>query len=134
MSRWRWPLYAAGTAMVAWGLYGQVLGDDTKPARVAVLWVAAALANDLVLAPLFLVLGLLGRRVLPGRLRGSVQGGVLVAGVLVLVAVPALGRYGARSDNPSVLPRDYTSGLLVALAVVAGGTVLHAAVHLLRRR
>ena len=134
MSPWRWPLYAAGTAMVGWGLYGQVLGDDTKPARVAVLWVAAALANDLVLAPLVLVLGLVGRRVLPGRLRGSLQGGAFVAGVLVLLAVPALGRYGARSDNPSVLPRDYTSGLLVALAVVGGATVLHAAVRLLRRR
>lgn len=128
LSRWRWPLYALGTAMMAWGAWGQVHGADTKPARVAVLWVASALGHDLVIAPVVVVVGLLVRR-LPRR--GVVQGALLVAGGLVLVAVPALGRFGARADNPSVLPRDYRAGLLVALGVVA---VVAGTVALLSRR
>ena len=134
LSPWRWPLYAAGTAMIGWGVWGQLYGADTKPVRVAMLWLVAALAHDLVLAPLLVALGWLGRRALPGRVRGSVQAGFLVAGVLVLLAVPALGRFGAKADNPSVLPRDYPRGLLIALALVLLGTVVHAVLHGLTHR
>lgn len=134
MSPWRWPLYAVGTAMMAYGVWGQVYGESTKPVRVAVLWVVAALAHDLVIAPIAFTLGWLARRAVPGRVRASLQGAVLVAVGLVLVAVPALGRYGERSDNTSVLPRDYTQGLLVALGCVAAGAVLHAGVRAVRSR
>lgn len=126
LSPWRWPLYALGTAMIGYGLWGQVYGDDTKPLRVAVLVVIAALVHDLVLAPLVLALGLLVRRLVPGRIRASVQGAAAVAFCLLLVSIPGLGRFGARSDNPSVLPRDYTEGLLLALAVVVLGALAHA--------
>lgn len=129
LSPWRWPLYALGTAMMAWGVWGQVTGPDTKPVRVAVLWVAAALAHDLVLAPAVVLLGLLVRRV-PGR--GPLQGAALVALGLVLVAVPGIGRFGEKRDNASVLPRDYTAGLLLALGVVAVATGVVCVVRRLR--
>ncbi len=130
MSRWRWPLYLFGTAMIGYGLWGQVYGADTKPVRVAVLVVVAALAHDLVVAPVVLLLGLLLRKVIPGGVRPSLQGAALVGFCLVLVAIPGLGRYGARGDNPSVLPRDYTEGLMLALVVVLVGALGHV---LLRR-
>lgn len=129
MSRWRYLLYVVGTAMIGYGVWGQVYGADTKPVRVAVLVTAAALAHDLVLAPVVMAVGLLVRRVLPQPLRPVVQGASLVAFCLLLVAIPGIGRFGARADNPSILPRNYTEGLLLALAVV----VLAAALHLVRR-
>lgn len=134
MSRWRWPLYAAGAAMVAYGLWGEVFGSNVKPVRWAELLVVAALAHDLVLAPVVLLLGLLAGRVLRGRRRGLLQGAALVSFVLLLVALPGLGRYGAHSDNPSILPRDYTAGLLIALGVVAAVTALAVVVRTARRR
>ena len=90
LSRWRWPFYAAGTAMTGFGLWGQVFGADTNPRRYAELLVAAALAHDLVLAPVVLLLGAASRPLLRGRLRGAVQAAAIVVGALLLVAVPTL--------------------------------------------
>lgn len=115
--------------MMAFGIWGQVHGADTKPARVAVLWVIAALAHDLVLAPLIVAGGWVLRRAVRGKARASLQGTIVVVGVLVLVAVPALGGFGRRSDNPSVLPLDYLSGLLLACGVVALGGAVHLVMH-----
>ncbi len=132
--RWRFLLYAAGVAMMGYGLWGQVVSSDTKRVRVAVLIVAAALAHDLVFAPLVIALGWALRHVVRGPVRGSVQGAVLVATSLLLIAIPGLGRYGARGDNPSVLPRNYQAGLMIALGVVAVGTATQLVVAVRRRR
>lgn len=132
LSPWRYLLYAVGAAMIGYGLWGELYGADTKPARVAVLVVAAALVHDLVLAPAVIVLAVLVRRLLPRWVHPRLQGATFVAFCLFLIAIPGLGRYGAREDNPSVLPRDYTEGLLLALAVVALGAVVSLVVR--RRR
>ncbi len=131
---WRFLLYAAGIAMMGYGLWGQVFGSDTKPIRVTVLIVVAALAHDLVFAPLVITLGWLLRRVVRGHVRGSVQGAVLVATSLLLIAIPGMGRYGARGDNASVLPRNYSTGLLIALGTVAVCATLQVTFSVLRRR
>ena len=124
LSRWRWAWYAAGAAMVGYGFFGLLSRPDTREVRWAVLLVASALAHDLVFAPLVLLLGRASRPLLRGRVRPVVQGALLVGVSLLLVALPALGRPGAKADNASVLPRDYVQGLLVSLAVVAGGALL----------
>ncbi len=133
LSPWRYVFYAIGAAMIGYGVWGQLYGADTKPVRVAVLVVTAALVHDLVLAPVVLVLAVLVRRLLPRWVHPRVQAVALIGFCLVLVAIPGLGRYGAREDNPSVLPRDYTQGLLLALAVVVLGGVLTALVSKVRR-
>lgn len=132
--RGRWVLYAAGAAMVGYGTWGQLFGADTKPRRYAELLLVAALGHDLVLAPVVLLLGVLARTVLHRHVRAALQGAALVGFALLVVALPGMGRYGARSDNSSILPRDYTSGLVEALAAVAVGTLLVVGVRLLRRR
>ncbi|MGZ6791394.1 MAG: hypothetical protein ACXVFV_00455 [Mycobacteriales bacterium] len=131
--RGRWVLYAAGAAMVGYGTWGQLFGADTKPRRYAELLLVAALGHDLVLAPLVLLLGLLARKVLHRHVHGVLQGAALVGFVLLVVALPGMGRYGARSDNASILPRDYTSGLMVALGAVAVGALLVVLVRVRRR-
>jgi hypothetical protein len=51
--------------------------------------------------------------------------GLLVLGSLTIMAIPVLGRFGARPDNPTLLDRNYTAGWLVVagltlVAVLAG--------------
>ncbi len=133
-SRWRWPLYAAGSAMVAFGLWGELFGADTNPLRWAELLVVAALAHDLVLAPVVITLGVATRRLLPSRLRSAVQGAWLVSAVLLLVAIPGLGRFGAKADNPSVLPRDYPTGLAVGVGTVVLVTAILVLLRQVRQR
>ena len=91
-SRWRWLCYAAGAAMIAFGVWGQLFGADTNPRRYGELLVVSALAHDLVLAPVVVLLGVLSRPVLRGRVRGLVQGAALVGFALLLIAVPTLRR------------------------------------------
>ena len=134
LSRWRWLFYLAGTAMIVFGVWGQLFGADTNPKRYGELLLVAALGHDLVLAPIFLILGLIARRVVHRHVRGSLQGAALIGFMLLVVAIPGMGRYGARTDNHSILPRDYTTGLMLSLGVVGAATLLYVAFRLIRRR
>ena len=40
------------------------------------------------------------------------------SGTVTLVAVPVLGRFGARPDNPTLLDRNYSLGWLVLAALI----------------
>jgi hypothetical protein len=61
-----------------------------------------------------------------------VAGGLVVLGSVTLLAVPVLGRFGARPDNPTLLDRNYAAGWVVLAAATAAGVVL--AAYLGRRR
>jgi hypothetical protein len=134
MSKWRWPLYAAGAGMIAFGVWGQLFGADTNPKRYGELLLVAALGHDLVLAPIVVLLGVVARKVLHRHAHASLQAAAMVAFVLLLIALPGIGRYGAKSDNTSILPLNYTNGLMVALSVVAAGTLLAVLVRVVRQR
>ena len=60
----------------------------------------------------------LGRRVLPGPWQAPATLGLVVWGGVTLMAVPVLGRFGARADNPTLLDRPYL-GSWAALTVAA---------------
>ena len=49
--------------------------------------------------------------------------GLVVLGTTTLFAVPVLGRFGARTDNPTLLDRDYTAGWLVLAGIIAAAVV-----------
>jgi len=111
---------AAGVALMGVGAF--LLGKAGDIPDVLV-WLAGAVAlHDAVVAPVVLLTGLLLVR---GGARGSVRGGLLVAGALTVVALPVLLRPG-RTANPSVLPLDYPRNWLLALGVVAAVTALWA--------
>ena len=116
-------LGAVGMAYGAWLLVNrQDLGQIVE---VAVWLAAAVVIHDGILAPAVLGLGWLGGRLLPRAVaRGAVVVLVLL-GPTVLVAIPVLGRFGEKPDNPTLLDRDYTQGLLVfaILCVCAGVAV-----------
>ena len=69
--------------------------------------------HDLVVAPLTIVVGLVLLRLAPRAWRGSVVAATLVVATVTVAAVPVLGRFGARPDNPTLLDRDYRTGWLV---------------------
>ena len=109
----RWPLVVGivvGAVCTAVGVGAAV--DSSKPVVLAQWMVGLTLAHDLVLAPLVLFAGLGTRR------RPWLAGGLLVSGVVVLVAFPFVQGYGRLPGNPSFLPRDYTRGLVLTLVAV----------------
>lgn len=111
-------LALAGAAAAAYG--GLLLLDQGPGDLVGVAaWLAAGvLLHDLVLAPLTIALVVVASRRLPHAWRGPAAAALVVAGSVTLLAVPVLGRFGARADNPSLLDRPYAAGWAVLTGLV----------------
>ncbi len=121
---------ALGVAAAAYGLVLLVRNglDDLLAAGI---WLAAGVVlHDFILVPLTLVMCWLAMRAVPPGRRAPLVAGLLVLGSLTLLAIPVLGRFGARPDNPTLLDRDYTAGWLavagITLAAVVAGLVVRA--------
>ncbi|MEO5661984.1 MAG: hypothetical protein ABIR39_01760 [Nocardioides sp.] len=115
--RLRIVLIACGVLAAAYGAWS-LLGEDPRDLLDAALWLAGGVVlHDFVLAPLVLVLALAVRRWLPEAWRTPVVVATIVLGSTTLVAIPVLGRFGARPDNPSLLDRPYVAGWLALLAL-----------------
>lgn len=109
------------------------LGIDNLVDTVTWL-VGGVLLHDAVLAPVTLVSAFVATRVLPAVWRGPVAAGAIVLGSVTLLAIPVLGRYGARSDNPTLLDRNYTAGWLALAGLTCAGVAVAALISTRRRR
>lgn len=83
----------------------------------ASLWLAAGVVlHDGVLVPLTIGLGWVASRAgLPMR---PVVASTILLGPVTLLAIPVLGRFGAKADNPTLLDRDYLLGWFAMVGVV----------------
>lgn len=120
-------LILAGLGFVSWGVVG--LFAEQSPPKLAGLavWLGGAIiAHDGILVPVVLLLGLVGWRLLrrlSNPVRQVVASGVLVAGMLSLLALPSIIRHPVAS-NPSALPQDYGQNLALLLLAVLSVTVV----------
>ena len=85
---------------------------------IATWFLGGALALDLLLVPLAAGLGVGLRRVVPGWAWPAVRGALLATVVLVGFSYPLVTDRGGQPGNPTLRPRDYDRGLLVALLAV----------------
>ncbi len=111
-------------------VYGVVLAVGLGPAQLAavLLWVVGGvLVHDALLAPVVVGVGVLTALHAPPARRVAILLVAVVLGPLTLVAVPVLGRFGARPDNPTLLDRPYWLGYLLVVATVLAFAVVAAA-------
>ncbi len=119
MKALRYGLGALGVAAVVFGLHGLVTGGvATNWPQPAVWLVLGVLAHDLVLVPTVAAAGWVLARLVPSAVRGVVRGGLLVAAVVTLVALPVLSGKGD-PRNPSLTAQDYPRNWLLVLAGIA---------------
>ncbi len=114
------------------GLYGAYLvlsrQDFSQLVSVAI-WVGGGLVvHDGLIALLTIAAVVLGARVLPAAAQWSAAVVLVVLGPATILAIPMLGRFGAKSDNATLLDRHYWLGwsamvLLVVVAVVVASVV-----------
>jgi hypothetical protein len=125
MRAWRIALGGLGLGGAAYGIV-QLLDLGLDNLRAAAIWlVAGVLLHDGVLAPVTIATCLL----VAARWRrvpAPVVTGAVVLATVTVVAIPVLGRFGARADNPTLLDRNYVLGwlALATLTVVASGVAL----------
>lgn len=88
-------------------------------------WLAGGVVlHDAVLAPLVIVSCIVVARVLPQRWRATAAMILVTFGSLTVIAIPVLGRFGAKADNPTLLDRNYLLGWVVLGALTLAGSVL----------
>ncbi len=132
--RLRLVLGALGVVMGAFGAL-RFLQLDLPDLVDAVLWLAGGVVlHDAVVAPLTILLTVVLGRVVPEAWRSRVTVAAVVLLTVTAVAVPVLGRFGARADNPSLLDRDYVGGWLVLAALVLVATLVSGVVARRLRR
>jgi hypothetical protein len=113
-----------GLAVAAYGAW-LLLGDDLADLVTIAVWLAAGVVlHDFVLVPLTLGVSWLGLRVLPGGSRAAASAGLVVLGTLTVLAVPVLGRWGANTDNTTILDRHYGLGWLAVTGLTIMGVLL----------
>jgi len=110
-----------GAVGVAMGLFGALrfVQLDFPDIVNATLWLAGGvIVHDGILAPLTLAVVVLATRALAPRLRTAVTAGLVVLATVTVTAIPVLGSWGAREDNPTLLDRNYVLGWVVFAALV----------------
>ena len=127
----RLALGATGLAAVVFGGL-HLLADGRLTALL--LWLVGAVAvHDGLLAPLTLLVTAAGARLLPPPARRPALVAFLVLATVTLTAVPVLGGWGRRPDNPTLLDRHYVVGWLVFAGLVLSGTLLWVALARVNR-
>lgn len=117
----RLGLGALGILVGLYGAYLLLSRQDHDQLVSAAIWLAAGVVlHDFVLAPLVLAVVFVGARVVPAGFRASAVVVLIVLGTATIFAIPVLGGFGERPDNPSLLNRHYWVGWLV----LAGAVVL----------
>lgn len=132
--RTRAALIAVGVLVGAYGAWLLLSRQDTDQLLSAALWLAVGpLLHDLLLSAVVVGLAAVGARLLPRSWWAPATVALVVVGSITLAAVPVLGRFGARADNPTLLDRDYVVGWLVLVALVLVGVTLGALLRARRR-
>jgi hypothetical protein len=130
----RWILGVVGVAGGVYGGWLLLTRQAGEQLVSAVQWlVAGVVLHDAVLVPLVLVLVAVAGRVAPPTVRAPAAVLLVVVGSVTLLAVPVLGGFGRRPDNPSLLDRDYTAGWLVLVVTLVVAVVVGSVVQRRRR-
>lgn len=123
----RWLLALTGLALLG---YGAVLAWEFASSRTvnavqgAAWFVGGPIVHDGLIAPAVGLVGLGLAKVLPRPWHRPVTIGLVLTGVLTLLAVPLLWRPFGGATNPGLHDRDYGSGLAIAVGIVWGAVIV----------
>ena len=118
MSRVRATLLVIGVLAAAYGVL-RLLDLGWANTRATIFWLAGGVViHDALFAPIVLAVALLAVRLVPRERLGPLVVGLVILVPTTLLAIPELGRFGARSDRPTLLDRHYWIGWWVLVAVV----------------
>ncbi|MFE3195978.1 hypothetical protein ACFXHA_43750 [Nocardia sp. NPDC059240] len=118
-------LGALGIGFATYGVDLLLKMSTTDLKSVAMWFIGAILAENLIFGPAAALVGVLGHYVLPPRWWPAYTVGGFCSLALILVSFPLLGRENAVPGNDTILNRDYTVSLLIALAVVWAGVAAY---------
>ena len=127
-------LGVAGVLLLAFGALRLLTTLDLADLVVLAVWLAVAVAlHDGVLAPLTVGTGVLLTRV-PHRARRYVQGGLIVAALITVIAIPLIHRRDTQPEIKAILLRNYAGNLALLLGLTLAVALGLYAARVLRDR
>lgn len=120
-----WLVIALGWSVMVVAVLGAWGDDALRGIGSWVRWiVGAALVHDLLLLPVVLIAGWVLTRLVPRPWRVPLRTALLVGGITALAVWPTARRWGARDDNPSILPLPVARNLAILVAVLLVAALL----------
>jgi hypothetical protein len=128
-------LAVLGIVLVLYGA-GRILFSVPPPVLVVLGgWlVGALLVQHGVVSPLVVAVSAALRRLMPDRGRRFLQVGLIMAGMVTVVAIPLIIRQGTQPPAKALLLQDYAVNLAVLLGLIAALTLVGYAVRVARDR
>lgn len=121
----RLGLGALGVVVAGYGAFRLLELGWSNLVATAVWLAGGVLVHDALLAPATIVVCAVAVLAIRSRAwRAAAAGGFLVLGTVTVTAVPVLGRFGAKPDNPTLLDRPYVAGWLAFASLVLAGSVV----------
>jgi hypothetical protein len=119
-----WALIVTGWVVMVVAVLGAFGDDGLGGSWSWARWiVGAAVVHDAVVLPLVLGVGWLLARWLPAAFRVPVRSALVVGAIVSLAVWPIAARWGARADNPSILPLPVARNLAIMWVVLAVGAL-----------
>lgn len=128
-----WVAMAIGGAITAYGALGLWADDGREIGSIGRWFVGGAVVADLVAIPLGAAVGLGLRRISPAWLWPVLRAALFTSVLVIVYALPLVLDQGGVPDDASMRPRDYPTGLAVALAWIWGAAAVVAVVAWRRR-
>ena len=125
VSTTRSALGALGFLVGVYGAYLLLSRQDLDQLLSAAIWLAGGVVvHDGLVALAALGLVALGARLLPAAVRTPAAVGFVVLGSITILAIPMLGRFGAKDDNATLLDRNYGLGWLGIVVLVVAAVLV----------
>jgi len=120
----RMTTFGVGLAAAAYGVV-LLLERGLSNLEATLTWlIGGVVVHDAVLAPATILVAWLAVRLVRRDRLTPWAVALVLLGPLTLLAVPVLGRFGARADNPSLLDRNYWAGWSAVVVVVCAGILV----------
>ncbi len=87
---------------------------------------------DGVLMPVIAIIGFVLTMLVAPRARRYVQGGLIAAAMVTLIAIPLIHRQGQAQPGQALLTQDYAAHLFTLLGLIAAATVIAYAIRFTR--
>ncbi len=130
-----WSVIVLGWVVIAVAVLGAVGDERLGGIGSWATWiVGAALVHDLVVLPSVVLVGWLLTRWVPPAWRVPLRTALVMSAVLAATVWPIARRWGARPDNPSIVPLPVARNLAWIVAALLAGAIGVGAVRAARAR
>jgi len=133
MMRLRLPLGIAGVLLVLFGVFRLLTQVPPFPLAILALWMVGALViHDGILSPVVLGVGWALSRVVPPQARRYLQGALIMAALVTVIAIPMIYRQESQPRSKSMLLQNFGGNLTLLIGIIAALSLLAYAVRVAR--